>query len=998
MSISTNIVAVTFGSSRRACGDRILHQRDRGQVLTFPDLAPQLPPTFQVWFANFPDSGSAVPQTGAAGSVPIPDTLVSTGRPIWAWLYLHTGENDGETCFTATILNTAQPAFTGATPTPSEASAWDEAIAELNDAIEAAEAAASHGPQILGGYWYTWNAETEEYENTGIKAGGSDGYSPEVTITPITGGHRVTITDEAHPNGQSFDVMDGQDLSSIVMNPKNGISTVPITGSWIRGEIKSTGVNGSSTTRILLNTYDMELSAGAIIECSDDDYLVQIAEYSGTAANTFLRLSDWGAKQIVQYSSHVRFVMRYADSRTIVDQDLTDLPAALTVYPGPNVLVRLSEAQNNIDDLEYNEKTLGDGFEFSLLGIDLVHRQLANDGSVGSVVRDYLATTPDFFTLPFNTVLMTDAPYIVTATKFDSDGVKVYTGSSGVDRVFIEAGRKYRFQFAYGSSSGVLDMDDLRKHVRNYSRSRMETPVSYNFDKYFPGVISANHRGYNSIAPENTIPAYQLSKSKGFAFGETDINWTSDGVAVLLHDATINNVARNPDGTQISGDVAIQDITYAQALEYDFGIKMGEEFAGTKIATFDEFIELCHDLDYGAVLQIAPTNATKAQCQALVEKVQSLEMGRSVLWLCASISQARWLIDADPCACVGLYGYSITELAADNLAACLTGYNRLWYDFAYNKGAGTLNWDSQTAHDLCTARDIMVGVYDANLDASILALKPSVKIITSDTAVPARVLYMNGVGSYNGATVFPMPTAEDVGAYVKPSGGIPASDLASGIAVPLGGTVGQVLKKTADGPAWANESGGGGSSVEPYTSDPAALGTASPGSSDKYARGDHVHPKPSASDIGAAEVLWCTYGTTTSAEVEAAYQAGKIVLVGNNFNVFRLTARISATYHVFTVATSAGTDTVVLNNDAWSTSSKNIPSASNSTPQALGTAVAGSSSDFSRADHVHPKPSASDIGAVAVAQGVAHAGEFVVVGSDGNITTVTMSVWQGGSY
>ena len=32
------------------------------------------------------------------------------------------------------------------------------------------------------------------------------------------------------------------------------------------------------------------------------------------------------------------------------------------------------------------------------------------------------------------------------------------------------------------------------------------------------------------------------------------------------------------------------------------------------------------------------------------------------------------------------------------------------------------------------------------------------------------------------------------------------------------------------------------------------------------------------------------------------------------------------------------------------------------------------------------------------AQGVAHAGEFVVVGSDGNITTVTMTAWQGGSY
>lgn len=38
---------------------------------------------------------------------------------------------------------------------------------------------------------------------------GEDGTSPSVIITEIEGGHRITITDEAHPEGQSFDVMDG---------------------------------------------------------------------------------------------------------------------------------------------------------------------------------------------------------------------------------------------------------------------------------------------------------------------------------------------------------------------------------------------------------------------------------------------------------------------------------------------------------------------------------------------------------------------------------------------------------------------------------------------------------------------------------------------------------------------------------------------------------------------------------------------------------------------
>ncbi len=40
-------------------------------------------------------------------------------------------------------------------------------------------------------------------------APGNDGISPAVTITTITGGHRVTITDADHPQGQTFDVMDG---------------------------------------------------------------------------------------------------------------------------------------------------------------------------------------------------------------------------------------------------------------------------------------------------------------------------------------------------------------------------------------------------------------------------------------------------------------------------------------------------------------------------------------------------------------------------------------------------------------------------------------------------------------------------------------------------------------------------------------------------------------------------------------------------------------------
>ena len=77
-------------------------------------------------------------------------------------------------------------------------------------AQQAAETAVAHYPKIENNYWMVWDSSTQQYVSTGIQAEGEDGYSPEVTIETITGGHRVTITDKDHPQGQSFDVMDGQ--------------------------------------------------------------------------------------------------------------------------------------------------------------------------------------------------------------------------------------------------------------------------------------------------------------------------------------------------------------------------------------------------------------------------------------------------------------------------------------------------------------------------------------------------------------------------------------------------------------------------------------------------------------------------------------------------------------------------------------------------------------------------------------------------------------------
>lgn len=103
------------------------------------------------------------------------------------------------------------------------------------------------------------------------------------------------------------------------------------------------------------------------------------------------------------------------------------------------------------------------------------------------------------------------------------------------------------------------------------------------------------------------------------------------------------------------------------------------------------------------------------------------------------------------------------------------------------------------------------------------------------------------------------------------------------------------------------------------------------------------------------------------------------------------------------------------------------PSPSSATPQPLGTAAAGSSTDYSRADHVHAMPSASDVGALAsnttyvstvngssgavtlsipstaadvgaiAAPSSPSSGQFLVYNGSAWVAQ-SLSTWQGGSY
>ncbi|MBP5461194.1 MAG: hypothetical protein J6Y20_03620 [Lachnospiraceae bacterium] len=169
---------------------------------------------------------------------------------------------------------------------------------------------------------------------------------------------------------------------------------------------------------------------------------------------------------------------------------------------------------------------------------------------------------------------------------------------------------------------------------------------------------------------------------------------------------------------------------------------------------------------------------------------------------------------------------------------------------------------------------------------------------------------------------------------------------------------------------------------------------------------DAEHPTGQTFNVmdGDESIKWATYGTTTSAQLESWYQAGYQICCEYNGRTYSMAYRTSATKHTLSVIYGNSCFALVCDSDSWSATTyalaqaANVPAKATSTPSDLGTAAIGSSSKYAAEDHVHKMPSASDVGAVAVAQGVGHAGEFCVVGSDGNITTATMTAWSGGNY
>ncbi|MHA3724848.1 glycerophosphodiester phosphodiesterase [Leucobacter sp. HY1910] len=130
-------------------------------------------------------------------------------------------------------------------------------------------------------------------------------------------------------------------------------------------------------------------------------------------------------------------------------------------------------------------------------------------------------------------------------------------------------------------------------------------------------VSIVSHRGAAALAPENTLAAMRVAIDQGVDFVETDVQLTSDGVPVLLHDLTLDRT------TNGNGPVAMRDFAYVRSL--DAGSWFDAAHAGEQVPTLEEFLDVLETANVRALVELKG-EWTSEQLAAVGDLLQSRYM------------------------------------------------------------------------------------------------------------------------------------------------------------------------------------------------------------------------------------------------------------------------------------------------------------------------------------------------------------------------------------
>ncbi|MDI6097520.1 glycerophosphodiester phosphodiesterase family protein [Actinoplanes sp. NEAU-A12] len=131
------------------------------------------------------------------------------------------------------------------------------------------------------------------------------------------------------------------------------------------------------------------------------------------------------------------------------------------------------------------------------------------------------------------------------------------------------------------------------------------------------------HRGYSTVAPENTLPAFAAALRAGATLVEFDVRVTRDGVPVVIHDRTVNRTT--------NGSGRVWDLTADEIATLDAGSWFGAGFTGLRVPTLSETLDLLAAGPAELLVEIKPP-ATLDEVKSIVAQLAHRDLlDRSVV-------------------------------------------------------------------------------------------------------------------------------------------------------------------------------------------------------------------------------------------------------------------------------------------------------------------------------------------------------------------------------
>lgn len=415
---------------------------------------------------------------------------------------------------------------------------------------------------------------------------------------------------------------DVDDLKSDLDYDHNAIYLVGhISVKWEQGMLyTSSGGKYANVKR--LRTVSAFFLTDEVFICPKEGYFLQLYAYSGIDSTyygvwngvSFEKTSHFfrGPIHTEQLPKDYRYkiVLGYDDETGVVEIPISESSNCVTY--SEKYLPRSSYEADKISYAFNTSKFLTDGM---LPHFTFTRGNIGSSGQkVSSTTVCHTTTAVKFDKDTFIRCINSEYEYTLrrySGEEISADNYIDYLGvTEGTYR--LKADTYYVITLAKRTQETITDVDEYAKQIEVWSPMYLEEMRKYELDRFAPFGSTRRkiyaHKGIKVNAPENTIPSFEAA-GVGGAWGiETDIQATSDGYLICMHDTTVD---RTTNGTGTIANMTMAEIDQLRIKDHP----------DLKVPTIEQYLGICKT--YGCIPCMELKNMASSQ-EMIAKLIQTI--------------------------------------------------------------------------------------------------------------------------------------------------------------------------------------------------------------------------------------------------------------------------------------------------------------------------------------------------------------------------------------